>query len=462
MVVPALPPGRGAPLARWPPSRLSPRRRVIRGVLAAGALGALGAVAIDCNLVLGTGDYGVGPACPSGDCAACGQFTYAAAACGTCNQASCCAEAESCRKSPACAARFDCHAACPSSDGGCVSACDRQHPAGADAAAAALSACQTKSCVGSCPTCGGLVDWYAKGCGACVATTCCGHASACAADAVCAQLEECYRGCTYPSCPMDCQSMIEASSGQPLGDVVAGIDTCTSVGCRTECGSGAHWGCVGAFSWPAATPGAMVSLKVHATAFSGGAPYPGATIRACGRPDVGCAAPLTSGTTAADGTVTLSLPSGFVGYLDATGPNTLESLVYLAWPLTMSTSTYDLLLGPYELYKSLVMADNGTVDDTPGALFVYTRDCLGAPAPGVALAISPSTVETKHFYFLNGSPIDTLDATAVDAIGGFANVPPGTVTLTAHLGPKGKKLGLFTVQVRPMTLTYVTLTPTPS
>ena len=208
----------------------------------------------------------------------------------------------------------------------------------------------------------------------------------------------------------------------------------------------------------------MVSLKVHATTFesNSSAAFPGATLRACGRLDVACAAPIASGTTAADGSLTLSLPSGFAGYLDATAPGTLESLVYVAWPLTMATSTYELQLGPYQLYKTLVMADGGTVDDTQGALFVYTRDCLGTPAPNVALSILPSTKLTRHFYFLNGSPIDTLDATAIDAIGGFANVMPGTVTLTAHLGPKGNKLALFTVQVRPMTLTYVTLTPTPN
>jgi hypothetical protein len=449
MVVPALPAGR---VARGAP------RLVLRGALAALALAALGAVALDCGLVIGAGEYevGKGPA-------TCGGFAYASTSCGACNAATCCAEATACRKSPACAALFDCYAACAPSDAGCTGGCDRKHPAGADDAAVALAACQTQGCVGACKTCGGIVDWNAEGCAPCVATTCCAGGSACAGDPVCSELQACYRACTYPSCPMNCQSTIAASSGAPLdSDVITEIDTCTSNGCRTQCSYGAHWACVGAFSWPTFDTGDPVALTVHATTFasSGATAFPDALVKVCGRSDGDCTSPLSQASTDADGRLTVTLPAGFNGYLDVTAPDTMESLVYLSWPITMATSTYELQLGPYELYKGLVESDNGTVDDTKGALFVYTRDCLGAPAPGVALTIVPLDV-AKYFYFVNGSPVDAQTTTTTDAIGGFANVNAGTVTLTANLGVKGKKLALFTAHVRPATLTYVTLTPTP-
>ncbi len=95
---------------------------------------------------------------------------------------------------------------------------------------------------------------------------------------------------------------------------------------------------------------------------------------------------------------------------------------------------------------------------------MYTRDCLGAPAPGVQLGVvcgSP-TSDTEHFYFQDGSPVATLQATATDAIGGFANVSMGNATLTATLAATGQSIASFVPYIRPSTITFVTLTPTPT
>ncbi|MFT3764610.1 MAG: hypothetical protein QM820_03695 [Minicystis sp.] len=443
--------------SRPPSPPRSPLGRAVPRALALAGLAASSVLVASCNLILGTGGYAVGD---GGATQTCG-FAFASTGCASCVQTSCCDKAEACRADATCAPLYDCLVAC--TDAHCRNECSAKHPAGHNTAADALEGClsQTEACGAACSaaTCGGLADWYADACGACVQKTCCAKVQACADDIACAERQRCYRSCDYPSCPIDCDAYVAANTIVPIDPAVAdGLDTCVSKGCGKPCGYGAHWACLGAFTWPAPTTTSNIKLTVRATSFSTELPFPDATIKACARSDLDCATPIFTATTDAQGTAVLSVPAGFNGYFDATAMNTLESLVYLSWPLTSDT-TYDLQLGPYDLYKSLVESGGGTVDDTKGALFIYTRDCLGDDAPGVQLALDPPNMD--GFYFVNGSPVGNLDRTASDAIGGFANVPPSTVTLTAKLAESGEPVALFTALVRTQTLTYITLTPTP-
>jgi hypothetical protein len=434
-------------------------RPAIRAALALAGLAALSAVSLDCGLIIGAGDYQVGTACPAGPCT-CGGFAWTQSSCPNCVETNCCMEGDACRKDEQCAALYDCLATCGTTDGACRDQCRTLHPAGSSEAALALEQCQAQSCGNTCVSCGGLADWYADTCAACAQSSCCDAEAACAADAVCAERQRCYRACTYPSCPIDCDAQIAASSGQSLdSQVIRDYDTCTSKTCGKQCAYGAEWGCVGAFNWPAPTEGEMVAFTVHTTAFLDSSNYKDVTIRACPRSDYDCQSPIDTQKTGADGLTTLHVPSGFTGYFDATADNTLESLVYLSWPLVRD-ATYELQLGPYSLYQTLVMSGGGTVDDTKGAVFVYTEDCLGNPAPGIKLGIDPLNI-ADAFYFLGGSPVATQMETAAEAIGGYSNVDPGTVTLTATLSATMKQVASFTVQVRKQTLTFVSLTPTP-
>ncbi|APR86577.1 Hypothetical protein A7982_11926 [Minicystis rosea] len=407
---------------------------------------------------MGVGDYQVGDA-DGGTTKRCG-FSFATAACASCIESTCCADAEACQADATCAPLHACITACDVADAACRNDCRAKHPVGDNAAAAKLDRCMSESgsCGGACSTCGGLADWYADGCSTCVKSICCDKAKACADDEACAERQRCYRACTYPSCPIDCDAYVAASVPPGDASVTTAFDTCVSKGCGKQCAYGAHWSCVGAFTWPAPTTAGTVKVTIRATSFTTDLPFPDATVRACPRADLDCAGPIVTGTTNAEGIAELDVPAGFTGYFDATATDTLESLVYLAWPLTSDT-IYDLQLGPYELYKGLVMSGGGTVDDTKGALFVYTRDCLGDDAPGVHLDLDPPNID--GFYFVNGSPVALQQGTSTDAIGGFANVTPSTITLTAKLVESNKPIALFTALVRTKTLTYITLTPTP-
>jgi len=449
----------------------SAARRAIQRALAAACLAVAGALVASCTIVLNVGDYAVGD-CTS-NCSACG-FTFASAKCASCVEKTCCAEANACHDDGACAPLYDCVTACGATDAKCRNACAAKHPIGDDAPAQALEACLSQSdhCGPSCSTCGGLADWYADACAACVQEKCCEHAMKCADDAACAERQRCYRACTYPSCPFDCDNQIAVIANvPPASDAIEHFDKCTSAGCGVQCAHGGQWGCVGQFAWPAPTAGAMVSVTFDAVHFSTGLPFVGADIVACGRQDPKCAHPLGDVVTTDEmGVKTITVPSGFDGYFHLSAPDAMETLVFLAWPVTVDQH-YSVGLDPYDVYTTLVTSGGGTVRDEDGALFVFTYDCLLHPAPHVMLDIDDESYDrtdgedvTWHFYFIGDTPSSATEETYATGIGGFSNVLPKTVTLTAALKRDNKPplpLALLPVYVWPKTLTYVSLSPTP-
>lgn len=443
------------------------RFRALPRALAAACLVAAATLASSCTIIIGAGDYQVGP-CQT-DCPACG-FTFTAAKCASCVEQKCCAEAQACRDDASCAALYDCVTRCGATDAACRNDCATQHPAGDNAAAQALEQCMSSSgdCGNACSTCGGLADWRSDECASCVQNICCDQAKACADDDACAERQRCYRACAYPSCSLDCDLQIAAAAAVPqTSDVIARFDKCTDVGCGKQCAYGAQWSCVGQFTWPEPAAGATVTLTFDTIRFTTEQPFAGAQIVTCPRKDPTCATPIGEPvTTPASGSIAITLPSGFDGYFYITAPDTMDTLVFLGWPLT-TDQHYTLGLDEYAVYKNLVTSGGGGVKDEDGALFVFTYDCLLRPAPHVMLAIddeSKDGEETSHFYFVGSTPVSATDETYPDGIGGFSNVKPKTVTVTAALKRDPDPplpLAVLPVYTRPKTLTYVSLPPTP-
>lgn len=247
---------------------------MVRHALAAALSAALfGAVLLDCNLVLDTSSYAVGTTCPAGDCA-CGGFVYASSSCEACSQQSCCDESDQCQQAGPCGTLYDCLSTCAATDAACRLACTAKTPVQDSATAAALETCRAAHCSEACTSCGTLADWRSAACTTCVASTCCAEASACAGDEACAALSRCYRACTYPSCPEDCDARAGAASTSAKATALA---ACLSGTCADACGYGTQWSCVGAFHWPAKMEG-TVPYTVHATAFTDGSPMAGVKI----------------------------------------------------------------------------------------------------------------------------------------------------------------------------------------
>jgi hypothetical protein len=271
---------------------------------------------------------------------------------------------------------------------------------------------------------------------------------------------------------------LRKAGGSALATAGLAVIGVATLGCNLAIGAGDYgvggsWGCVGSVTPPVAKAGAEVTLTLEATLFTTGGPFQGLTIRACDQNDMTCATPIgPAATTGASGEATLTVSSGFEGYVDATATGMMESLIYLSRPV-VGDATYGLNVGTYDEYAANVMSAAGTVSPEDGALWINTEDCLGQPAAGVALSLdAPWNEGADAFYFQNGAAVDvqTQDETSINAsvggftdvaIGGFANVTPGRPALTATLTSNGELYAQFAVYVRRQNLTVVLLEPTP-
>jgi hypothetical protein len=209
----------------------------------------------------------------------------------------------------------------------------------------------------------------------------------------------------------------------------------------------------------------MVAITLVVRDYVTAQPQPGLSVSACAPADVTCTSPSAAGSTDATGTVVLSLPllplsgaggQGPGGYLQVTSPTIVPTLVYWGFPLAesaLSLQTY--VLTPAE-QQSTLQAEGVTLDANRGQITAQVMDCRLHRAPVVAVTASTSDALTRSLYGSTG-------ATSTDSTGTvtFVNVPPGVTSLTATPLAEGRPSTQVAVDVRPGTITQVTMVPTP-
>lgn len=171
-----------------------------------------------------------------------------------------------------------------------------------------------------------------------------------------------------------------------------------------------------------------------------GTPLAGLLVKACAASDDACTSPLpgTAPTTDAEGRADAKLYSGFNGYLELTGP---EGASYIPAPTLSYMRALDKNNPPklpaLELYsKPFLDAIVGSIDRTfeekLGILFFIALDCEGNPAADVQVRAEPIAQETYAFYTDKArTPSITQQVTSADGAGGFVNLAPGRVVVTA-------------------------------
>jgi len=192
--------------------------------------------------------------------------------------------------------------------------------------------------------------------------------------------------------------------------------------------------------------------------------YAGLTVVPCAKLDFTCAKPLASAvTTGDDGSATLGLPDGFDGYLDIQDPKgtkTMPALWYFSPPPTASRTYAVGLLSP-QSFTAIAGGVGTVIDGDAGHSFEYALDCTstyGTYARGVTFEATPAGKSTG-FYLINGIPNRGADQTDVAGIGGFANLPPGAVTVKASVAATGAQLGSTSITIRPGTISYSPIAP---
>jgi hypothetical protein len=179
--------------------------------------------------------------------------------------------------------------------------------------------------------------------------------------------------------------------------------------------------------------------------------------------------PVDQDTTDSTGLVSLTVPSGsvgFNGYLEITGgdngtgmgmPSPIFPAMYYPVPPIVSPGWRGRLQFVSASDLPVLAVFTGVdIDPMRGHFAANAVDCNFSAAGGVsftanAIAANPNDPKLKTFYFINGIP--NTHATETDpltSIAGFVNLPPGSTLVSAtSAAAGGKKMGTYTYNIRP-------------
>jgi hypothetical protein len=133
-------------------------------------------------------------------------------------------------------------------------------------------------------------------------------------------------------------------------------------------------------------------------------------------------------------------------------------------PVPVADGTFNVGLLSPQAFNSIATAETTTIDPDAGHAFNFALDCTatyGTFVAGMSFSANPSTTETRGFYLANGLPNTTATATDRSGIGGFANLPPGVVTVTATVASSSERSGSVSILIRPGVITYSPIAPSP-
>ncbi len=228
--------------------------------------------------------------------------------------------------------------------------------------------------------------------------------------------------------------------------------------------------CLGSVQWPAAKA-AKVTLGVSFVDYAIDGPKDPFTsalsLKACAASDAGCANALATASTDGTGKASLSVstgPSGFDGYVEATGADRMPLLAFFYPPVAADSDANQNQRGiaSKKTMDEIADAVGTTIDPTRGHVVLRARNCtnLGV-VEGARFTFSTADGKSVGFGYQGGRPKAgaTTDTTG---LGGAINLPPGPVTVRASLAASGKFFGSYTLVVRAGTLTSTSAPPTPN
>jgi hypothetical protein len=264
---------------------------------------------------------------------------------------------------------------------------------------------------------------------------------------------------------------VQCEQPADCGDLGFDGAECVEGTCRVLAGAGGgggsvdpRWACVGATQWPGSDPSMPTTHRTTFRRLFGESPIADMDVTACTQLDAGCQQPVDAGTTDAMGTVELALFYGFSGYLrpqaPASFPEMTPSLVVTSPPVGVGNFSAPVHLTSVSELDLAAQLLEVTPNPELGHLFGLAVDCDSADAGGVSVEVDKVSPETVKFYLQNGLPTKTATETYPSGDFGFANLPPGFVTVTATSRDAGK-MGVLTVLIQPGSITYVPLGPTP-
>jgi hypothetical protein len=238
-------------------------------------------------------------------------------------------------------------------------------------------------------------------------------------------------------------------------------------GAGGEGGTVGPWDCQATVEWALedqATP-ATVSLAV--LTLIGQEPFPGLTFQICPQFDPDCQNPLGSGTSDANGTLSLEVHVGFRGHFFAAPPPTFPemapTLLYQFPPPVADMGEANGNINITTLAEMQVIANiaQETIVPGNGHIFFTALDCNGDRAEGVTLTIDGAGDDTFTVYVSeSGNPSAMLPSTTSRGEGAIVNVPPDFITVTGTHDDYGDVFQ-STVQIQADSITGVPIVASP-
>jgi hypothetical protein len=362
---------------------------------------------------------------------------------------SCCSESTACAGDIACANYYQCVGACKAGDVQCRSQCGIDHPFTSAAEWPALQACMAGQCANQCGlTCGGIAAAdlnppnTATACQACFEANGCSAAQHCVSSIDCASWIQCFDACWTPDCRNACAVRYGYADAGTLPP--GPLDLAPFVGtCSAACGMGTNWTCLGnVHAWSG--KGSTTTLSTVVRDLVTGSPVAGADVSLCRFTDPDCTQPVVPAqTTDATGHVAFDVPFANFGFASPAdsftqvlAPGYMPALYFIGYPVTEAQAP---LAQPAVIILTMAEAATFFASESldPNLAWVQAGvfDCLGDSAADMQITIDSTDPRIRQFYYQTGGGSFVPDfkamATSGFGYGGFINVPPGVVTLTA-------------------------------
>jgi hypothetical protein len=218
------------------------------------------------------------------------------------------------------------------------------------------------------------------------------------------------------------------------------------------------WGCLKKPPEVVSDPGPF-TINFHAQEILTQDPVPGAAVKVCRKIDVECEDPEATGlVTDANGDVSLQISrtsagAAFSGYVMFDKAE-MVSGIYMFNPAVTSDLTLTVQIASPGIVAALTGSVGAPQLEDRGIMLLNVLDCEGKAAAGVSYKSDHFDDASRVFYTVDGLPNTSVNATDATGYGGFVNIIPGTVAVTAELESSGARVDTTSYVVRAGAITY--------
>ena len=183
-------------------------------------------------------------------------------------------------------------------------------------------------------------------------------------------------------------------------------------------------------------------------------------IVACNKLDYDCMNPIAKVRTNMQGEAVLTVPDNFTGYMQQTERNDYVPAMYFMpslLPEDGRLSNFPLV--PNGSFTGLALALGTQVDRSRGHAMLIIEDCQGLALPGIRFSTPQADMATTEFYVIDQIPTTSASETPPEGDGGFANLPAGTIEITATEVATGLVVNKVTLLIRAGMITTAYIKP---